>query len=221
VKAMILAAGYGTRLKPLTDNIPKALVIHKGKTLLGLQIERLKNSGISEIVINAHHHSERIVEFIMRNELGIKVNIIVEKEILGTGGGVLNAADYLNLDDFFIVMNVDIDTDFNFKKIIEFHKINKPLATIGIQKRKTKRYLEFTPDLFLRGRENKDSSKNNLYAFNGIHVISKDFFSKRFEIKYCDIIDLYLELVKRGEKIKGFDLKYSSFKDLGKKENLN
>ncbi len=218
---MILAAGYGTRLKPLTDSIPKALVIHRGKTLLEHQIEKLKDIGISEIVINTHHFSDKIVEFVNRNKFDLKIDVIVEKEILGTGGGVLNASDYLKSDDFFIVLNVDIDSDFDISEIIEYHKKYKPIATIGIQKRVTKRYLEFNSDLILISRGNENSSKNNLYAFNGIHIISKDFFSKGFETKYCDIIDIYLELVNRGEKIIGFDLKKTTFKDLGKKENLD
>jgi NDP-sugar pyrophosphorylase family protein len=218
---MILAAGYGTRLKPLTDSLPKALVIHKGKTLLEHQIEKLKDIGISEIVINTHHFSDKIVEFVNRNKFDLKIDVIVEKEILGTGGGVLNASDYLKSDDFFIVLNVDIDSDFDISEIIKYHKKYNPIATIGIQKRATKRYLEFTPDLILISRGNENSSKNNLYAFNGIHIISKDFFSKGFRIKYCDIIDIYLEIINRGEKIKGFDLKKTTFKDLGKKENLD
>jgi len=218
---MILAAGYGTRLKPLTDSIPKALVIHKGKTLLEHQIDKLKNSGISEIVINAHHFSDKILDFINQNKFDLKVDVIIEKTILGTGGGVLNAFDYLKSEDFFIVLNVDIDSDFDISEIIKYHEKYKPIATIGIQKRVTKRYLEFTSDLVLVGRGNENFSKNNLYAFNGIHIISKDFFSKGFETKYCNIIDIYLELVNRGEKIKGFDLKKTTFKDLGKKENLD
>lgn len=215
---MILSAGFGTRLKPVTDMMPKALVVYKGKPLIQHQIERLRNAGVREIVINTHHLPYKIAEFINNHTFEVKINLIVEKEILGTGGAVLNAKDYFQSEDSFVVINVDIDTDADIKEIINFHS-NDNLATIGVQKRKTTRYLEFTEDMNLIGRA-KEITKENLFAFNGIHIISKEIFNFELEIKYRDILDIYSDLSLTGKTIKGYNFGNSFFKDIGKLENL-
>ncbi|HEY5122593.1 MAG TPA: sugar phosphate nucleotidyltransferase [Ignavibacteria bacterium] len=217
---MILAAGFGSRLKPLTDNTPKAMIVYKGKTLIKHQIERLKKAGVSEIVINAHHLADKLSDYIRVNDFGVKINVIEEKEILGTGGGVLNASSFLKNEKSFVVINVDVDTDFNLLDMFEYHQIHNSFATFAIQKRKTKRYLEFDSELFLTRRANEHSQEKNLFAFNGIHIISGDIFNEGFEIKYRDIIDIFLELIQRGRKIKGYNTRLSGFKDIGKLENL-
>ncbi|HEY5535824.1 MAG TPA: sugar phosphate nucleotidyltransferase [Ignavibacteria bacterium] len=217
---MILAAGFGSRLKPLTDNTPKAMIVYKGKTLIKHQIERLKKAGVSEIVINAHHLADKLSDYIRVNDFGVKINVIEEKEILGTGGGVLNASFFLKNEKSFVVINVDVDTDFNLLDMFEYHQVHNSFVTLAIQKRKTKRYLEFDSELFLTRRANEHSQEKNLFAFNGIHIISGDIFNEGFEIKYLDIIDLFLELIQRGRKIKGFDMGLSGFKDIGKLQNL-
>lgn len=223
MKAMILSAGFGTRLLPLTNEIPKALIKYKNVPMIVHQIERLKRSGITEIVINAHHLHEMILDYFTENEFGIKINIISEKEILGTGGGILNAKEYLDDEDSFLVINVDIDTDFNLTDLINHHKLKNPFATLAVQKRKSKRYLEFDKEMHLRRRENNLSDPDYLFAFNGIHVISERIFSKGFKVKFCDILDLYFDLVNSGEKesVIGYDTGKSSFRDIGKIENLN
>lgn len=218
---MILAAGFGTRLKPHTDKIPKALVPYHSKPMIDYQIERLKKLNVHEIVINTHHHSEMIEEYFKKNDFGVKINVLVEKEILGTGGGILNAEDFLRDEDYFIVINVDVVTDMNIQRMIEFHKRKKPFATIAIQKRKTSRHLEFENGKRLIGKENKNSKKENLYAFNGIHIISDRIYKKNYEIKFRGILEIYFDLIrKKEETILGFDAGKSSFKDIGKIENL-
>jgi N-acetyl-alpha-D-muramate 1-phosphate uridylyltransferase len=219
MKAMILAAGFGTRLKPLTDSTPKALVHFLNEPLVNYQIKKLINFGFDEIVINAHHIAGMISEYFKKNTFGIKINVIEEAEILGTGGGILNAKEFLKNEDFFLVINVDVFTDFDFREIIKFHKKNNPLASIAVQKRVTKRHLEFDGNMKLVGRENENSIKENLYAFNGIHIVSNNIFTGR-KIEYLDIFDLYLELMKKPEAVYGYDVKNSSFMDLGKIDNL-
>jgi len=218
MKAMILAAGFGTRLRPLTDSIPKALVPFNGEPMINYQIKKLVSYGFDEIIINAHHFAEQITEYFKKNSFGVKIDVIEEEEILGTGGGILNAAKYFKNENFFLVINVDVFTDFDFSKIIKYHKSKLPFVTLAVQKRKTKRYLEFDKNMKLLGRENENSQKENLYAFNGIHIISNKIFKGR-KTEYLDIIDLYLspEYAELRNNIYGFDTGECVFKDLGKK----
>lgn len=221
MKAMILSAGFGTRLKPYTDNLPKALVEYNKLPLINYQIDRLKKAGVNEIIVNAHHHSEKLLNYFSENDFNVKINVIVEKEILGTGGGILNTEKNLKDEEFFIVINVDVETDMSLTGMIEYHKAKNPFATITVQKRKTKRYLEFDYQMNLTGRENENSNKDNLFAFNGIHIISNRIFNKGFEIKFEDILNIYFDVIAKGtEFVLGYDAGNASFKDLGKIENL-
>jgi MurNAc alpha-1-phosphate uridylyltransferase len=216
-KAMILAAGYGTRLKPLTDILPKALVPFKNGTMVSYQIEKLKGFGVSEIVINVHHLSGLIVKYFQEHDFGVKINILVEEEILGTGGGVLNAKEFLKSEDYFLVLNVDVFTDFDFNLLIKEYYASKPFAMLAVQKRNTSRYLEFDDNFILKRRVKSDKPEKNYFAFNGIHIISNEIFSFKDKIGYSDIIDIYLE---ENKLVKGFNVCDSTFIDLGKSENL-
>ena len=219
MKALILSAGFGTRLKPLTDTIPKALIQYKGKPLIVHQIEKLKSIGINEIVINVHHLKEKIIDFFDSNDFGITVNISDEEEILGTGGGIINAENFFKDGPFFLVVNADIISDVDIKKFIESHSENN-FATLAVQKRKTSRYLEFDTDMNLIGRANENSLEKNLYAFNAMHVISKEIFNSGYKAEFKDIIEIYLEELQKGKTIKGYDIGPAEFKDIGKHENL-
>ncbi len=222
MKAMILSAGFGTRLQPLTNDTPKALIIYKGAPMIYHQIERLKNANITEITVNAHHLHEKISDYFIKNDFGVKINVIVEKDILGTGGGILNAEKYFDKEDSFLVINADIDTDLNLKDLIKHHSLTDSFATLAVQKRKSKKYLEFDKNMLLKGRENNNSSADDLYAFNGIHVISKRIFLKGYDLKFCNILDLYFQVISSGDKefVTGYDSGSSVFKDIGKIENL-
>lgn len=219
-KAMILAAGFGTRLKPFTDSMPKPLFPFREGTIVSYQIEKLKSYGAKEIVINAHHFHDKIVEYFQNNDFGIKIDIIIEDDILGTGGGILNARQYLETEDYFLVLNVDVFTDFNFALIDEAFKKSDSLAMLAVQKRKTSRYLEFDEDFRLIRRVKTEIPDNNHFAFNGIHAISSKIFQLESVRGYKDIIDLYLELSGRGETITGFNTGSCYFIDLGKTENI-
>ena len=221
MKGMILSAGFGARLKPLTDSVPKALIEYKGTPMINYQVERMKKAGINEIIVNAHHHSGQIIKYFEENDFGVKIHVIVEKEILGTGGGILNAAGYLEDEDYFPVINVDIHTDINLKDLIRFTIEQKPFSTLAVQKRKTSRYLQFDDKMKLLKRSDDSSPAGSLYAFNGMHIISSDIFRQGLEVKFSDIIDIYLEMKARGKKIMGYDAGAVEFMDLGKHENLN
>ncbi|MBK6878882.1 MAG: NTP transferase domain-containing protein [Ignavibacteria bacterium] len=221
MKAMILAAGFGTRLKPFTETHPKALIPYHGKPMILHQIERLKKAGVDEIIVNAHHFSEQIIDYFSNNRFGIKGSVITEEEILGTGGGVLNAKELLMGGGSFIVINVDVDTDMNLNRMLIHHESVSPLATIAVQKRKSGRYLEFTADMRLKSRQNDESAEKNLFAFNGIHVISDEFLGMGFREGFSDILNLYFDAIKEKEHfISGYDAGDCMFKDLGKTENL-
>lgn len=217
-KAMILAAGFGTRLKPLTDNLPKALVPFKKGTMISYQIEKLKTSGVKEIVINVHHFSELMIKYFQEKDFGVKIDIIAEEEILGTGGGILNAKEFLQTEDYFLVVNVDVYTNLDFELFINDYKTHKPFAMLAVQKRLTSRYLEFDDNFMLKGRVKSDTMKDRYFAFNGIHIISNEIFSFKDEVGYKDILDIYLE---KKKPVMGFDSGESSFLDIGKTENLN
>lgn len=222
MKGMILAAGYGTRLKPLTDKTPKALIEYKSKPLILYQIQRLKNIGINDITVNTHHYAKMIKEYLdsISEKLGINFNITYEPEILGTGGGIINAGNFLKNSEYSVICNVDIYTDFNLIEIIDYHIKRNPLATILVQKRKTTKYILLDNFMKLISRGNTNLQGENHFAFNGIHIISKKFFELNLPIKCCDIIDVYLDLIKKGFEIIGFDAGGTKFKDLGKLENL-
>lgn len=216
MKGMILAAGFGTRLEHFTSDLPKALVPFNGVPMINYQIDRLKSAGISEIIINTHHHSSKMQEYFNNNNFGVKIYLVIENEILGTGGGILNAAQYLKNENFFVVINVDVHTNFDLKKLINFHKQNHPFASLAVQKRKSSRKLEFTSKMELIDKEKDISKVENLWAFNGIHVISNKIFHKNYEVKFNGILEMYFKEIKDNKEIIfGYDVKDSIFKDLG------
>ena len=187
---MILAAGTGTRLKPLTDDIPKALVPVKGVPMLEHVIMKLKTAGFTNIIINIHHFGKQIIDFLaVRDNFGIDIKISDERDyLLDTGGGIKHANCYLNGDESFLVHNVDIFTDVDLKKMFLTHVSSKALATLLVSRRQTSRQLLFNKEQLLCGWRNRetgevksfipqfDPSDYSEYAFGGIHVISPGIF---------------------------------------------
>jgi len=231
MKAMILAAGFGTRLKPFTDAHPKALATVNDKTILQRNIEYLSSFGIKKIVINVHHFANQITEFIRKNNgFGSEISFSDETdEVLETGGGIKKASWFFKEEDEpFVVMNVDILTDMNLEKMIVQHKKEKPLATLAVTSRKTSRYFLFDELDHLVGWENiktgeqKMSRQTNKYwqkAFSGIHIISPEIFDLiKMQGKFS-MVDVYLELAKTND-ITAFDHNNSKFIDVGKPESI-
>jgi NDP-sugar pyrophosphorylase family protein len=230
MKAMILAAGLGTRLKPFTDEHPKALAMVNGKTLLQRSIEYLKDFGITEVIINVHHFADKIMAAIKNND-GFGSNISVSDEtgeVLETGGGMKKASWFFKGSKPFILMNVDVLTDLDLDAMIKQHLTQKPLATLAVTTRKTSRYFLFDELDNLCGWKNektgeqkmsKDISGYKQKAFSGIHVISPEIFSLIKQDGKFSIIDIYLELSK-AHTISAFDHSTSKFIDVGKPENL-
>jgi len=231
MKAMILAAGLGTRLKPFTDEHPKALATVKDKTLLQRNIEYLANFGIKEVIINVHHFPEQIKEILEKNKsFGSKVTISDESdEILETGGGLKKAAWFFNDGNQpFVVMNVDVLTDMNLKAMIDEHNNLQPLATLAVTTRHTSRYFLFDEMPNLCGWKNEKTGEQKISreatkfypkAFSGIHVISPKIFSMiKMEGKFS-MVDVYLEIAKTYA-IGAFDHSNTKFIDVGKPESI-
>ena len=162
MKAMIFAAGLGSRLKPLTDTMPKALVPIAGHPMLEHVILKLKAAGFTEIVINIHHFGEQILDFLEANEnFGLIIHISDERDLLlDTGGGIKKARSFFeNSDEPFLIHNVDILSDVNLKELYDYHLRSGAVATLLASQRKTSRYLLFDTDKRLCGWINKDTEQ--------------------------------------------------------------
>ena len=230
MKAMILAAGLGTRLRPLTDDRPKALVEIAGQTLLEIALRRLASFGIREVIVNVHHFADMVVEYLKRNDnFGMRIEISREEFLLDTGGGLKKAAWFFEeIQEPFILHNVDVLSTIDLNRMLEFHQKNRALVTLAVQDRKTSRYLLFDEHNQLCGRRagNQPSDLVNsaadiqAFAFSGIHVISPRLLGMLSEEGTFSIIDSYLRLAGRGETIVAFRADEYYWRDLGKPENV-
>src|SRR5437867_7617307 len=168
MKAMILAAGLGTRLRPITDNRPKALVEIAGRTLLEMTLSRLRAFGIREVIINVHHFADMILEYLKANDnFGMRVEVSCESVLLDTGGGLKKAAYFFledsgRSDEPFILHNVDVISTIDLRRMVQFHTENQALATLAVQDRQTSRYLLFNEQLQLCGRRSGRHGKPEL-----------------------------------------------------------
>ncbi len=164
MKAMILAAGLGTRLRPLTDGRPKALVEIAGRTLLEITLSRLRTFGVSEVIINVHHFADMILDYLKANKnFGLRIEISREDVLLDTGGGLKKAAwffleDSSDPEDPFILHNVDVVSSIDLRRMTQFHVENHALATLPMQDRETSRYLLFNDQLQLCGRRSSSTA---------------------------------------------------------------
>jgi len=230
MKAMILAAGLGTRLKPLTDDRPKALVKIGDITLLEYTILKLAENGFDEIVVNTHHFSSMIIEFLKSKDFGVKIHISDESDrLMDTGGGIVKAAEFLDGDDPFLVHNVDIITDIDLRLLYNSHKQSEAIATLAVGKRESSRVFLFDSNMNLSGWQNNltgkkiipDASREHLdaYAFSGIHIISPSIFNLITSKGPFSIVDAYLSLCCRN-KIKGYDVSNSFVLDVGKPQSI-
>ena len=229
MKAMLFAAGLGTRLKPLTDKHPKALAEVNGKTLLEHNIRYLRRFGIEDVIVNVHHFADQIINTIEDNGgFGSWITISDERdEVLETGGGLKKAAEYFEGENAFVVMNVDVLTNLDLQKMIESHASNDALATLAVMKRDSSRHLLFDSEMTLCGWTNNNTGERKIsreldalqpFAFSGIQVLSPVIFDMPFAGKFS-MIDVYLHFAKT-QTIKGYDHTGNVFIDVGKPENL-
>ena len=233
MKAMIFAAGLGTRLKPLTDHMPKALVPVAGKPMLEHVIQKLIAAGCDEIVINVHHFADQIIDFVKtNNNFGITIHISDETDmLLDTGGGIKKASSFFN--EPFLIHNVDILSNVDLKSLYEYHLTSGNDATLLVSPRKTVRYLLFNEGNQLCGWVNKDTLQTKPegfvyqpevqkeYAFSGIHIVSPSLFNYMGEnwIGKFPIMDFYLQTCQEA-KLGGYAKEDLQLIDIGKPETL-
>ncbi len=235
MKAMILAAGLGTRLRPLTDKRPKALVEIAGRTLLEITVSRLRAFGVREVIINVHHFADMVVEYLKTNDsFGMRIEVSREEVLLDTGGGLKKAAwffleDSEHAEEPFILHNVDVISTIDLRRMVRFHAENQALATLAVQDRETIRYLLFDEELRLCGRRTGRDQKSEFVrpsrqvqalAFSGIHVISPRLLPMMSEEGVFSIINTYLRIAGQEEKIAAFRADEYYWRDLGRPENL-
>jgi len=226
MKAMLFAAGLGTRLKPFTDHCPKALVTVNDKTLLEHNVRYLQRFGIYEVIINVHHFASMIEDAVFENDgYGSEITISDERnEILETGGGLKKAASFFIGEEAFVVMNVDILTNLDLGKMISAHNAAKPMGTLAVMKRDSSRQFLFDDNMGLCGwmnnttnekRMSREGSSVTPFSFSGIQVLSQNIFNDiPFDGKFS-LVDLYLHLAK-DNILKGYDHTGNLFIDVGK-----
>jgi NDP-sugar pyrophosphorylase family protein len=237
MKAMILAAGLGTRLRPLTDDRPKALIEMKGRTLLEITLSRLRTFGVREVIINVHHFADMILEYLKtNNNFGMRIEVSREEELLDTGGGLKKAAWFFKdsrghsgNETPFILHNVDVLSTIDLERMRQLHSETQALATLAVQDRETSRYLLFDERRQLCGRRAgrnqppefvRPAQQAQAWAFSGIHVISPRLLAMMPEDGAFSIVNSYLRLASQGEKILAFRADEYYWRDLGKPENV-
>ena len=237
MKAMILAAGLGTRLRPLTNDRPKALVEVGGRTLLEITLLRLREFGVREVIVNVHHFADMVVEYLKhRGNFGMRIEISREEELLDTGGGLKKAGWFFlesdsqsDKDQPFLLHNVDVISTIDLARMVRFHQEHQALATMAVQQRETSRYLLFDEQMRLCGRLGSGESRVPIHAsrpqtkalaFSGLHVISPRIFREITEDGAFSIISSYSRLAAAGEKIVGFGADEYYWRDLGKPESV-
>ena len=234
MKAMILAAGLGTRLRPLTDNRPKALAEIAGRTLLDITLARLRAFGVSEVIVNIHHFADMVVEYLKsQNNFGMRIEVSREDLLLDTGGGLKKAGWFFleasGREEPFLLHNVDVISTIDLQRMMQSHRQNKALATLAVQERETTRYLLFDEHLQLCGRKAgreqdveivRSSKQSKALAFSGIHIISPRLLAKMTEVGVFSIITSYLRLAGQGESIVAFRADEYYWRDLGKPDDL-
>lgn len=231
MKAMILAAGLGTRLKPLTDHTPKALLKIGNYTLLEFAIRKLIKYGFADLIVNVHHHADQIINYLeVNNNFGAKITISDEtQQLLDTGGAINKASFFFNDGEPFLVYNADIVGNIDLAKLYSFHLESGNAATLVVRSRETQRYLLFDEFMQLTAWQNIITGAQKLvrvvdkpakpFAFSGIHVINPELLPIKWPIEAFSVIDAYLELAKT-HRIGGYVDESDLFADAGKVSSL-
>jgi NDP-sugar pyrophosphorylase family protein len=232
MKAMILAAGLGTRLRPLTDRRPKALVELGGRTLLEITLERLRGFGITDVVVNAHHFAEMVAEYLRAHDnFGMHIEISREEELLDTGGGLKKAAEFFLRDaedEPFVMHNVDVLSSIDLLEMARLHGEHGALATLAVMRRVSSRQLLFDSEGCLCGRHTAgvaaemaravDAAEE--LAFCGVQVLSPKIFARMDEASAFSIVPTYLRLAAEGAKVLAWRADACYWRDVGTEQSL-
>jgi mannose-1-phosphate guanylyltransferase len=235
MKAMVLAAGLGTRLRPLTDDRPKALVEIAGRTLLEITLTRLRSFGVDEAIVNVHHFADMLLGYLKsKDNFGMRIEISREEVLLDTGGGLKKAAWFFLenaalTDEPFLLHNVDVLSSIDLHCLAQAHMASGSLATLAVQERASTRQLLFNEQGQLCGRRAQRDREPEIVrpstdleplAFSGIHVISPRLLSLITEDGVFSIVDTYLRLARQGEKISAYRADKFYWRDLGKPDSI-
>jgi NDP-sugar pyrophosphorylase family protein len=229
MKAMVLAAGLGTRLRPLTNDRPKALVEVGGRTMLEIVLERLRVFGVREAIVNVHHYADMVIEYLRAHDnFGMRIEISREDPLLDTGGGLKKAAWFFledGGDEPFLVHNVDVLSTIDLAALAGANEERGALATLAVQDRATSRYLLFDGEGQLCGRRAgrdgtpemvRDCADAQALAFSGIQVLSPRLLTRMNEEGVFSNINAYLRLAGEGERVLAFRADAYQWRDLGK-----
>jgi NDP-sugar pyrophosphorylase family protein len=247
MKAMVFAAGLGTRLRPLTSDRPKALVTIAGRTLLEITLSRLRRFGVREVIVNVHHFADEVVAYLAANQnFGMRIEISREEVLLDTGGGLKKAAWFFlepGTKEPFLIHNVDVLSTIDLARVAQFHTQRDALATLAVADRPTSRPLLFSAQGQLLGRSAANKTQTmgapgpspsgtgagatagpmhseTALAFAGIHVVSPRIFASLDEEGAFSIIDAYVRLAAKGESILGFRADGAYWRDLGRPNDI-
>ena len=224
MKALLLAAGLGTRLRPLTNDRPKALVEVGGQTLMERNILFLKSQGITEIIANIHHFGEQMADFVRQHDFGIPVRLSDERDLLrDTGGAIRHAAGFLAGESDFLVYNVDVLSDISLQKMYEAHQRQRNLVTMAVRHRPSERSLLFSEEMQLLGRCQPDTGATppgtRTAAFSGIHLLSTRILPLLPQEERFPILPVYLALAEK-ERIRGYFHDEDFWMDMGRPEQI-
>lgn len=231
MKAMILAAGLGTRLRPLTDKQPKALIPFKGIPLVERVIRNLAAAGIDHIVVNAHHYADQVEDFLLRLQVpGTRLSVSDERDqLMDTGGALLHARQFFKDEDDFLVHNVDVFTNLDIAALIGAHRQADALATLAVKKRPTSRSLLFDSRGYLSGWRHYETGEERIvrkpegvleeYGNSCIQVISREFLTNYPETRILNLTEMYLDLAG-DHRIQPFIHNKDYWYDLGRYENF-
>jgi NDP-sugar pyrophosphorylase family protein len=225
MKGMILAAGKGTRLRPLTDIMPKALVEVNGVSLLERAILKLKRADIDDITVNVHHFADQVEEFLRTRDLGVNIHISDERDKLrGTGGAIRHARPFLEGDEPVIVHNVDVISNINLLDLLYLYQMSTAAAVLAVRRRETDRQLCFTGDHHLVGWKDTASGEHKgkdgyCYAFSGIQLLDPGIFDRMPKRERFSIIDLYLDIAEE-ESVLAYDHSEGEWMDAGTPDRL-
>ncbi len=231
MNALVLAAGYGKRLQPITDYIPKALITLGNKPLLYILLNKLERQNFTNILVNAHHLADQVEKFIesYNNENNSNIKLVRETRLLDTGGGIKNMLQQLSNDEPVLVHNVDIVSTINLKDFYKLHLESKAVASLAVQRRETTRPLLFDENMSLCGKKSKHDGQFNIvksptgavsqWAFCGIQVIKPEIF-KEYPANRFYSIDVYTKNAAKNKIIQGIDIEKNYWKDLGTSKDI-
>jgi NDP-sugar pyrophosphorylase family protein len=222
---MILAAGFGTRLAELHPDLPKPLVSAGGRPMISWAIDTLRRAGCDTVVVNLHHRAQQLAAWLEQEDHGVRLTLVLEDDILGTGGGILNAAGQLAGDEPFLVCNADTFVAQDLRPMVDAHTASDALATLLIQDRETSRAVLFDAGGRFLGKESwfegaEDAPAGTLRrGFCGIHVIRTELFALDVPRGFADIFDMYRLAMRGGAELRGFETT-AFWSDLGTPDRI-